>query len=263
MITLWERRARTFRSWPVHANLMADLNSSQAQVAGFDLVAYQAAHIVMVGAGGIGSHVAAALLRKGIGRLTLLDDDRVERKNLTRQLFSRHDVGKYKAVRLGRQLARNGLFRSTIHAHPRRFQELVERGQHLTNASVFICGVDNNPTRRAVTAYALAHDVVVIHAAVSRDGNQLYVMVQKPREACWGCAFPHYLNDTAYPCNLPGIIDVLQVVAGLIVFTVDTLICGRPRAWNVRHVYLDGSVPERARKIERRLDCGVCGDPAG
>jgi adenylyltransferase/sulfurtransferase len=239
---------------------MADLNATQAQVAGFDLAAYQAAHIILVGAGGIGSHVAAALVRKGIGRLTLFDDDRVERKNLTRQLFFRRDIGKYKAV-LGRRLVRDGLFPTTIHAHPRRFQEVAERLPPFENATLFICGVDNNPTRRAVSSYALAHDTPVIHAAVSRDGNQLYVMVQKSGDACWGCAFPHYLNDTAYPCNLPGIIDVLQMAAGLIVFTVDTLICTRPRAWNLRHIYLDGSSPDRSRSIDRRADCALCGDP--
>ena len=232
MIGLWHRRARTFRSWPVHTGIMPELNTSQAMIPGFDLAAYQAAHIAMVGAGGIGSHVATALVRKGIGRITLLDDDRVEQKNLTRQLFSRSDVGKYKAVRLGRQLARDGLFPTTVHAHPRRFQELVERGHQFDDATLLICGVDNNPTRRAVSDYALAHDIPVIHAAVSRDGNQLYVMIQKAGDACWGCAFPHYVNDNNYPCNLPGIIDVLQVVAGLIVFAVDTIICNRPRAWN-------------------------------
>jgi molybdopterin/thiamine biosynthesis adenylyltransferase len=256
-MTFWERRVRSFRTWPVRA--LTELNMSQAPIEGFDLGAYQAAHVVMVGAGGIGSQVATALVRKGIGHLTLLDDDRVELKNLTRQLYCKHDVGKYKAVRLARHLTRDGLFPTRIDAHPRRFQELIERGDRFDQTSILICGVDNNPTRRAVAAFALARDIPVIHAAVSRDGNHLYVMVQKAAEACWGCAFPNYVNDNTYPCNLPGIIDVLQVVAGFVVFTVDTLICGRPRDWNVRQIYLDGSAPDRARIIERRPDCELCG----
>ena len=168
--------------------------------------------------------------------MSLLDDDRVEHSNLTRQIFSRHDVGRFKAVQLAKRLAHDGLFPTLIHAFPLRFQEFVDSGHEFAQTSVFICGVDNNPTRRSVTQYAIQHGMVVIHAAVGRDGNALYAMVQEPGQACWACAFPHYLNDNAYPCNLPGIIDVLQVVAGLIVFTVDSLLCGRSRAWNVRQI---------------------------
>jgi len=258
-MNFWSRRGRTFRARPVQSALTAELNASQSTVPGFDLAALQAAHIVLIGAGGIGSQVAMAMIRKGLGRLTVVDDDRVEHKNLTRQLFSRRDVGKLKAVQLAKQLRRDGLFPTKIEAFPRRFQELVDRSHDFGKASVLICGVDNNPSRRGVSAFALEHDMAVIHAAVSRDGNQLYVMVQEPGHACWGCAFPHYVNDSNYPCNLPGIIDVLQVVAGFIVFAVDSVVCARPRAWNVRETYLDGSLPDRARLIDRRPDCVLCG----
>jgi len=260
-MNFWSRRGRTYCARPVQPALTAELNASQGKVPGFDLAALQGAHIVLIGAGGIGSQVATALVRKGVGRLTLLDDDRVEDRNLTRQLFSKRDVGKFKAVQLARRLARDGLFPTKIEAFPRRFQELVGRGHDFTKASILICGVDNNPSRRDVSAYAIDHDMVVIHAAVSRDGNQLYVMVQEPRQACWGCAFPHYVNDSNYPCNLPGIIDVLQVVAGFIVFAVDSIVCARPRTWNVRDTYLDGSLPDRTRSIDRRPDCSLCGTP--
>jgi hypothetical protein len=101
--------------------------------------------------------------------------------------------------------------------------------------------------------------VPAIYAAVSRTGNEAYTMVQEPAGACWACAFPHYVNDQTYPCNLPGIADVLMLVAGQIVFTVDTIIGDRPRAWNVRETFLDGSLPDRARSVERRTDCEVCG----
>lgn len=73
----WQRRKRVFKTRPVGRGLIAELNRTQGAVEGFDLNKYQAAHVVMIGAGGIGSQVASALVRKGIGRLTLIDDDRV------------------------------------------------------------------------------------------------------------------------------------------------------------------------------------------
>jgi len=252
------RHCATYHARSLPPALQAELNSSQQKVEGFDLVAYQAANILLVGAGGIGSHVASALLRKGIGGLWLADDDVVECKNLTRQLFSKSDLANFKAVALARQLARDGLFPAEIRALPFRFQELLANGHDIGRCNLIVCGVDNNPTRRAVSAYALQHNMVVIYAAVARDGNSLYVMLQSPGAACWGCVFPTYLNDDAYPCGLPGIIDVLQVVSGLIVYTVDTVLCGRSREWNVRQMYLDGSLPDRARSVLRRRGCALC-----
>ena len=47
-----------------------------------------AAHVAVYGLGGVGSYVCEALARGGVGRLTLLDGDRVEPSNLNRQLVA-------------------------------------------------------------------------------------------------------------------------------------------------------------------------------
>ncbi len=47
----------------------------------------------ITGAGGIGSNVAAALIRAGIGRLVIADYDSVELPNLNRQFFFRDQIG--------------------------------------------------------------------------------------------------------------------------------------------------------------------------
>lgn len=55
-------------------------------------------HVLVVGAGGLGSHVLLALAGAGIGRLTIVDDDRVEITNLHRQpLYRMADIGQPKA----------------------------------------------------------------------------------------------------------------------------------------------------------------------
>lgn len=255
----WMRRAKTYRTSPIRKRLLPELNRTQAKIPGFDLASLQQATVVLVGAGGIGSLVAMMLARKGIGRLILVDHDLVELSNCTRQIYTPADIGKYKVHALAKSLAATGLFPTRIEAQPFYFQECLERGLSFGDASVVVAGVDNNPSRKAVCAYGLERNIPVIHAAVGRGGNECYAMIQEPRKACWGCVFDCYVNDNTYPCQLPGIIDVLAIVAGAIVFSVDTIVCDRPRAWNTREFFLDGGLPDRARQVDRRADCRLCG----
>ncbi len=253
------RRAKRYHTKPVKRGLREELNHSQGRVKGFDLATYQSGHAYLVGAGGLNSPVAITLARKGIGRMSIMDDDRVELKNLTRQLYFGDDVGKYKAHQLGHHAAKHGLFPTNIKSYPFRFQELVERRHDFCDASIIICGVDNNRTRQDVSAFAQAQGIPVIHAATSTDGAQLYVMIERPGGACWGCALPTYLNSNSYPCDEPGILDVLLVAAGLIVFAVDVVLCERHCDWNYRRMYLCGSAPDRVANIERVGTCRLCG----
>lgn len=60
----------------------------------------QKATVGIVGCGGLGSNAAVALVRAGIGRLILADDDVVEESNLNRQYYFQSDIGKAKVKAL-------------------------------------------------------------------------------------------------------------------------------------------------------------------
>lgn len=51
------------------------------------------AHVGIAGLGGLGSNIAAALVRSGIGRLTVADFDTVELSNINRQLYTPSHIG--------------------------------------------------------------------------------------------------------------------------------------------------------------------------
>lgn len=62
------------------------------------LARLKAAHVAVFGLGGVGSWAAEALVRTGVGALTLIDGDRAEETNLNRQLPAlRSSLGYYKA----------------------------------------------------------------------------------------------------------------------------------------------------------------------
>lgn len=65
----------------------------------------QKATVGLAGLGGLGSNVAVALTRSGIGRLILVDFDAVEAGNLNRQHYFLDDVGKPKTTALTAILA--------------------------------------------------------------------------------------------------------------------------------------------------------------
>lgn len=63
------------------------------------------AHVMVVGLGGVGGIAAEALCRSGVGRLTLVDGDRVSISNLNRQIVAvRSNVGQPKASMLKKRL---------------------------------------------------------------------------------------------------------------------------------------------------------------
>lgn len=65
------------------------------------------AHVVVLGLGGVGSFAAEALARGGVGRLTLVDGERVEETNANRQLHALDgEYGRFKAEALAERLGR-------------------------------------------------------------------------------------------------------------------------------------------------------------
>jgi molybdopterin-synthase adenylyltransferase len=217
-----------------------------------------------VGGGGVATEVGEALVRKGVGTLVILDHDVVEPTNLPRQHFYERDLGKNKAVRLAKNLAREGVLGTVIQGYALRLEEAIEAGIDLSG-SVAVVGVDNARGRIAASRFFRSLGMAVVFCAVSEDANHGYVFVQEaqPGSPCFACLFPDAVNDTADPCpGTPAIKDILKVVAGIVVYAVDTLLPGmaRPRTWNYKEIFLDG-FPGRDWTVTRREDCPLCGTP--
>ena len=66
---------------------------------------FSAAAVAVCGLGGLGSNIAIALARAGVGRLLLIDFDRVDITNLHRQQYKANQIGQYKADALAENLS--------------------------------------------------------------------------------------------------------------------------------------------------------------
>lgn len=96
----------------------------------------------IIGAGGVGSWLCPSLcLLQSPKQVTLVDGDRLEDKNLNRQLFGKGDIGKNKATALA---SRYGCA-----AYPHYYsQHLLDHG----SGDVLLGCVDNHPARRDILA---------------------------------------------------------------------------------------------------------------
>ncbi len=66
--------------------------------------AFSSATVAVCGLGGLGSNIAIALVRAGVGKLILIDFDRVDITNLHRQQYKADQIGMYKTEALAKNL---------------------------------------------------------------------------------------------------------------------------------------------------------------
>ncbi len=231
----------------------------QEGIAGFEQPQLKKLTVNLIGGGGIGGEVGEGLVRKGVGKIRIFDNDIVELSNLNRQLFFKEDLYKPKAFQLAKNLAASGFLGAEIIGYHFSFQEAVELNLDL-DCGVVICGVDNDETRSFVSEFYYSLGIPVIFIGTSRDANQGYVFVQEPKHACFGCAFPNAVgsSEEAVRCT-PSSKDILKVVAGFALTAVDSLVMKRRRReWNFRQIFLNGVLGDKVMWIQKRSNCLIC-----
>jgi ThiF family len=93
---------------------IAGATDRQQRLAGFDQGVYSQSHVLCIGAGGLISHIAPTLVRKGIGALTILDDDVVEPSNLIVSVSMQRISGRIRLSLSHRILCRNVCMRQRL-----------------------------------------------------------------------------------------------------------------------------------------------------
>jgi adenylyltransferase/sulfurtransferase len=173
-----------------------------------------AAHVAIVGAGGIGSPLIQALAAAGVGRLTVIDDDHVALSNLQRQyLFATGDVGRRKV-----DAARDAVARLNPDV---RFTPLPHRldaagfDAFAAGADAIVDGSDNFATRLMVADAALARRIPLVSAAVGQFEGQLAVYrgweAGKP---CYRCLVGDDPDRGDASCADQGVLGALTGVLG-------------------------------------------------
>jgi molybdopterin/thiamine biosynthesis adenylyltransferase/rhodanese-related sulfurtransferase len=225
----------------------------------------RAATVLLVGAGGLGSPAALYLAAAGVGRLRLVDPDRVEASNLQRQILYREaDLGVPKAEAAARTLAALDA-RVAVEALGEALRS-ANADRHLAGVDVAIDGTDDLAARDALNAACVRAGVPMVSAAIERFRGQASVYWPaapgRTDAPCFACVFPRPEGAVDPPdCAGAGVLGVLPGLLGAIQATEALkLILGRGEPLVGRLLEVDAlAMRFRERRVRRDPACPVCG----
>ena len=252
--------------------------------------------ILLIGAGGLGSPAALYLAAAGVGRIGIVDDDRVDASNLQRQvLHSTAELGDSKAESARRTIEDLNPDVEVVTYEERLTSENVDR--ILREGWEFVVdGADNFPTRYLLNDASVWHGVPVVHGSIYRFEGQVTVfkpypgaargarlqearaLLARPSEMtgrpadgefngdwgpCYRCLFPQPPPPELAPsCAEGGVLGVLPGVIGSLQANEAlklALDIGEPL---IGRLLLFDALPTRFDEVSIRRDpnCPVCGD---
>jgi molybdopterin-synthase adenylyltransferase len=219
------------------------------------------AHVLVIGAGGLGSPVLMYLATAGVGRITVVDHDTVDLTNLQRQIAHTTDrVGKPKVASAAQTMAAINSGIEVIALQERadaaRLDALVAGADLVLDCS------DNFATRHAVNAACVKHrKPLVSGAAIGFDGQISVYDTRAHVNPCYACIFPPEATFEEVRCStmgvfapLVGIIGTMQAAEALkLLAGVGTSLAGRLQMLDAR------AMEWTEIRMARNAACPVCG----
>ncbi|MCA9302613.1 MAG: ThiF family adenylyltransferase [Phycisphaerales bacterium] len=227
------------------------------------------AHAMIVGVGALGCTSADLLVRAGVGRVTLIDRDLVERSNLHRQsLFTEQDASdrRPKAAAAEARLRFVNPDVRTIGVvadfNASNAEALIEDGEH-GRPDVLVDGTDNFETRYLLNDCSVMLGIPYIYGgAVGTRG--MAAAFRPGRTACLRCVFDEAPVPGSQPtCTTAGVLaPVSSIVASMQAAEAIKLLAGADEAVSTDLVILDGWKNTSSRidlRGARDPDCPCCG----
>ena len=174
------------------------------------------ATVALVGMGGLGCPVSQSLIASGIGKLKIIDGDKVELSNLHRQpLYGVEDIGRLKV-----QVAKKKLMQLNESAIVEPIEEFLDENNginFLSDAEIIIDATDNIQTRQLIDRLSKKLEIPMVYgglyryegqvAVLNANGSPGYVdLFPEPTSSGDACA------DAGVLGMLPGIIGNIQAL---------------------------------------------------
>ena len=213
----------------------------------------RAGRVLVVGCGGLGSPALFYLAAAGVGRLGLVDSDRVEISNLQRQiLHATPDIGRSK---VDSAVARLRALNPHVRLEPHPVRLTAENAPDLfAPYDLILDCTDNFAAKYLISDACVTAKKPFVHAGISGFCGQI-LTVRPGQSACLRCVFPEPPPEPQAPAGplgaIPGVIGSLQAVealkflTGLGTLLTDTLLTydGLEAAFKPVHAHRNPACP--------------------
>jgi adenylyltransferase/sulfurtransferase len=219
----------------------------------------RAAHMLVIGAGGLGSPAAYYLASAGVGTLTLVDGDAVDLTNLQRQILhttERIGMPKAESARIALEAINPEVRVVTV---AQRVDEAA-LDRLVAGATVVLDCSDNFATRHALNRTCVRHRrPLVSGAAIRFDGQVASFDVRTAESPCYACLFPPGDSEDEL-CSTMGVFaPVTGIVGAVQAAEALKLATGAGTALVGRLLMLDAlSMQWHSVRVPRDPDCPVC-----
>jgi len=217
-------------------------------------------HVLVIGAGGLGSAAAPYLAAAGVGKITLIDHDQVELTNLQRQIMhTQNSIGKTK-VESGRQFLQSLNSALTINAIAAKASEDL-LNTLLPEVDLVLDCTDNFATRQLINQACFIHKIPLVSGSALKFDGQLSVFdFRKETSPCYACIFSPDERFKEVSCAsmgifspLVGIIGSMQAAQALqVLIGFGQPLVGRMLLWNAMNTQIDEI------RVARNPACKVC-----
>ncbi|MCF7619330.1 thiazole biosynthesis adenylyltransferase ThiF [Bacillus sonorensis] len=220
----------------------------------------QGAHVLIIGAGALGSASAEMLVRAGVGSLTIVDRDYVEWSNLQRQqLYTEQDV-KDQMPKAAAAENRLRLINGSVRVNGIVTDVTAEKALSLAEgASLIIDATDNFETRLVVNDAAVKSGIPFLYGACVASYGIAYTVIPG-KTPCLHCLLGHLPANTM-TCDTSGVISpIVQQVAAYQVTDALKLLTGHEPSGMLRSfdIWTNERSEVRADALKDQA-CPTCG----
>ncbi|WP_318467778.1 molybdopterin-synthase adenylyltransferase MoeB [Photobacterium leiognathi] len=220
--------------------------------------ALKASSMLVLGAGGLGCASTQYLAAAGVGKLTLIDDDKVEVSNLQRQVLH-HDatVGMLKVNSAQAALCRINPYISVDTIAKRLSDE--ELLPLIENHNIVLDCSDNVDTRNQLNRLCFKTKTPLISGAAIRMEGQISVYAYQDNEPCYQCLSALFGQQTL-SCVEAGIMSpVVGIVGAVQAMEAIKVVANMGTPLTGKLLMLDAlSMSWREMKLMKQPNCSVC-----
>lgn len=208
---------------------------------------------LIAGAGGLGSPVSIYLTVAGVGKLRIVDNDKVELSNLNRQiLYQDQDIGKNKAD-LAKE--KTNKYNQDIEVETVN-KKITEENIHelARDCDLIVDCMDNYPTRYILNVESQKRNIPLFHAAVEGMKGQVSTII--PGEtACLKCIVPTPPPTEKFPVlgASPGLLGTIQA------HEVIKYVVGTGNLLKNQLLIVENGTNYRKINVQKNPECEVCG----